>query len=90
MCSIAAIYRINPQQTVQFLSNELDIIQAMSDKLTHRGPDDRGIWQDEYVSLAHNRLAVMDPAGGHQPMTSVYQGRHYSIIYNGELYNTDE
>lgn len=90
MCSIAAIYRINPQQTVQFLSNELDIIQAMSDKLTHRGPDDRGIWQDEYVSLAHNRLAVMDPAGGHQPMTAVYQGRHYSIIYNGELYNTDE
>ena len=50
MCSIAAIYRINPQQNVQSLSNELDIIRSMSDKLTHRGPDDRGIWQDEYVT----------------------------------------
>lgn len=90
MCSIAAIYRKTPQSTKIDLSCELETIQAMSDKLTHRGPDDRGIWQDEYVSLAHNRLAVMDPAGGHQPMSVVYCGSQFTIIYNGELYNTDE
>lgn len=90
MCSIAAIYRFDRQNSTWNLSTEEEKITAMSNTLTHRGPDDRGLYQDAYVSLAHNRLAVMDPSGGHQPMNIVYCGSHLTIIYNGEIYNTDE
>lgn len=90
MCSIAAIYRFAPLDAACDLSNELNNIITMSDTLTHRGPDDRGIYQDAFVSLAHNRLSVMDPARGHQPMDVVYNGRRYTVIYNGEIYNTSE
>lgn len=56
----------------------------------HRGPDQSGLYFDETVCFAHNRLSVMDPESGLQPMTVVYQGRQYAVIYNGELYNTEE
>ena len=42
------------------------------------------------VGLAHNRLAVMDPENGHQPMTVSFRGNIYTIVYNGELYNTPQ
>lgn len=90
MCSIAAIYRFDPQNPTWSLTAEAQKITAMSAVLTHRGPDDQGLYQDDFVSLAHNRLSVMDPAGGHQPMDIVYCGRRFTIIYNGEIYNTDE
>lgn len=58
------------------------------DLLSHRGPDDAGVWQsnDGRVALAHRRLAIIDlsPAG-HQPMLSK-DGR-YVIVFNGEIYN---
>lgn len=58
------------------------------DLLTHRGPDDAGLWlsDDGRVALGHRRLAVIDlsPAG-HQPMVSK-DGR-YAIVFNGEIYN---
>jgi asparagine synthase (glutamine-hydrolysing) len=60
----------------------------MCDTLTHRGPDDSGIWLDEHAGLAfgHRRLSILDlsPAG-HQPMASVC-GR-YVLTFNGEIYN---
>ncbi|MBO5777981.1 MAG: asparagine synthase (glutamine-hydrolyzing) [Clostridia bacterium] len=90
MCSIAAIYRFDPENTAFDSTEELANLTAMNQSLTHRGPDDSGIYQDPYVSLAHNRLSVMDPAHGHQPMEVVYRGRRFTIIYNGEIYNTDE
>ncbi len=58
--------------------------------MRHRGPDDSDIYSDKSVVLAHNRLAVMDPARGHQPMTVSYHGKKYTIVYNGEIYNTAE
>lgn len=82
MCSISAIYRPG--------SDDFPFIAAMQQSLAHRGPDDSGIYQDDTVCLMHNRLAVMDPNNGKQPMSVVYQNRRYTIIYNGELYNTDE
>lgn len=63
-------------------------LRAMTDVITHRGPDDHGAWCDEAagVALGHRRLSIVDlsPAG-HQPMVSP-SGR-YVIVFNGEIYN---
>lgn len=63
---------------------------AANARLLHRGPDDSGSFRDEAagLSLAMRRLAIIDIAGGHQPM-STPDGR-YTIVYNGELYNAPE
>ena len=91
MCSISAILR--PSSCAgdwQELERLQGLGKRMNQSLAHRGPDDSGVFCDGRVMLAHNRLAVMDPVGGRQPMTKVYRGRQYTIIYNGEIYNTDE
>jgi len=60
----------------------------MAEAISHRGPDDGGVWCDAQakVALAHRRLSILDlsPAG-HQPMPS-HSGR-YVIVFNGEIYN---
>jgi asparagine synthase (glutamine-hydrolysing) len=62
-------------------------IEAANARLRHRGPDDAGVFSDAAagVTLAMRRLAIIDLAGGHQPM-STPDGR-FTIVYNGELYN---
>jgi asparagine synthase (glutamine-hydrolysing) len=57
----------------------------MRDVITHRGPDDEGIYIDQNVGLGHRRLSIVDVASGHQPMTNE-DGSLY-ITYNGEVYN---
>jgi asparagine synthase (glutamine-hydrolysing) len=57
----------------------------MRDSLTHRGPDDAGIFTDGGVGLGHRRLSIVDLAGGHQPMSNE-DGRVW-LTYNGEVYN---
>ncbi|PWG64903.1 asparagine synthase (glutamine-hydrolyzing) [Sediminicurvatus halobius] len=53
--------------------------------LAHRGPDDRGVWAEGSIGLAHTRLSIIDLAGGHQPITSD-DGR-LVLVANGEIYN---
>ncbi len=60
-------------------------LKTMRDVITHRGPDDEGIYIDENVGLGHRRLSIVDVASGHQPMTNEDGSLH--IIYNGEVYN---
>jgi len=55
------------------------------DTMTHRGPDDAGIYQDGAVMLGHRRLSIIDLGGGHQPMAAVDEAA--SIVFNGEIYN---
>ncbi|MEM9714956.1 MAG: asparagine synthase (glutamine-hydrolyzing) [Pseudomonadota bacterium] len=67
---------------------DTEIATRMADQISHRGPDDSGVWVDSKsdVALAHRRLSILDlsPAG-HQPMHSPC-GR-YTLVYNGEIYN---
>ena len=64
-----------------------DILE-MSKKLRHRGPDWNGIYSDDNVILAHERLAIVDPKSGKQPLFSS-DGR-YILAANGEIYNHNE
>lgn len=72
------------------LENQRTTIEAMTECLTHRGPDDSGYFISRQALLGHRRLVVVDPAGGTQPMQRTHGGRTCTIVYNGELYNTDE
>ncbi|MDB4883290.1 MAG: asnB [Gemmatimonadetes bacterium] len=61
-------------------------VQAAREAMLHRGPDDAGLWTDDYASLGSRRLAILDlsPAG-HMPMASA-DGRHV-LVFNGAIYN---
>lgn len=61
------------------------LIEAMRDVITHRGPDDEGLFIDRNVGLGHRRLSIVDVSRGHQPMTNEDATLH--ITYNGEIYN---
>ncbi|MBN8697670.1 MAG: asparagine synthase (glutamine-hydrolyzing) [Bacteroidetes bacterium] len=64
-------------------------VNAMNERMRHRGPDDSGIFAEEKIALGHRRLSIIDlSSAGHQPMRS-FDGR-YQIVYNGELYNFKE
>ncbi len=66
----------------------LDNVQKMSAAISHRGPDDSGVWFNKGVAMAHQRLAIIDLVGGKQPMISA-SGR-WVLIFNGEVYNFQE
>ncbi|HEX3031596.1 MAG TPA: asparagine synthetase B, partial [Bacillota bacterium] len=72
------------------LSLERGILEAMTDTLVPRGPDACGYWLSRQAALGHRRLIVVDPAGGEQPMVRQRGGNAYVLVYNGELYNTEE
>ncbi|MBL7890331.1 MAG: asparagine synthase (glutamine-hydrolyzing) [Bacteroidia bacterium] len=64
-------------------------VNAMNERMRHRGPDDSGVFVEEKIALGHRRLSIIDlSSAGHQPMRS-FDGR-YQIVYNGELYNFKE
>jgi asparagine synthase (glutamine-hydrolysing) len=60
-------------------------VERMRDVITHRGPDDAGLYIDGNVGLGHRRLSIVDVAAGHQPMTN--EDETLFITYNGEIYN---
>jgi asparagine synthase (glutamine-hydrolysing) len=65
-----------------------DVIAKMTETMALRGPDARGIFIDRHVGLGHRRLAVIDLAGGVQPMQAEEEGRVVaSLVYTGEVYN---
>ncbi|MDP4120504.1 MAG: asparagine synthase (glutamine-hydrolyzing) [Bacillota bacterium] len=72
------------------LSERLSVIHEMSETLSRRGPDEHGTYVDKGVCLMHRRLTVIDPQNGKQPMTKKYGEKEYIIVYNGELYNTED
>ena len=86
MCGIAG-FRSPPNKSPDELAR---IAKAMGDSLSHRGPDDDGIWVDAEtgIALSHRRLSIIDlSAAGHQPMVSS-DGR-FVMVYNCLLYTSD-
>ncbi|WP_078553093.1 asparagine synthase (glutamine-hydrolyzing) [Bacillus alkalicellulosilyticus] len=67
-----------------------DTIKKMAKTLSLRGPDDSNVWSTQHAAFGHTRLVVVDPEGGIQPMTKTSENRSYTIVYNGELYNTED
>jgi len=85
MCSIFGIFGLQPGDDLQALRREsLDLSQRQR----HRGPDWSGVYLDEGAILVHERLAIVDPAGGSQPLLSD-DGR-LALAVNGEIYNHRE
>ncbi len=74
----------------QSLKNRREIVESMTETLKKRGPDDGNVWCSTHALLGHRRLAVIDLIGGKQPMAKMYQSKSFVMVYNGELYNTDE
>lgn len=66
-------------------SIDVATLERMRDIITHRGPDDAGIFIAGRIGLGIRRLSIVDVAGGHQPMTNEDGSVH--ITYNGEIYN---
>ena len=85
MCGIAGWVNFS-----ESLKSNSKIIKKMTDILERRGPDSEGIYESENVLLGHRRLIVVDPEGGEQPMIKIINGNKYVLVYNGELYNTEE
>jgi asparagine synthase (glutamine-hydrolysing) len=87
MCGIAGLWHRKGCS-----ARELDArVAAMTETLSHRGPDDRGVWtsREAGVAFGQRRLAIIDLSPmGHQPMTAA-NGR-YTITFNGEIYNFRE
>lgn len=85
MCGIAGWVNFS-----ESLKSNSKIIKKMTETLERRGPDSEGIYESENVLLGHRRLIVVDPEGGKQPMIKIINGSKYVLVYNGELYNTEE
>ncbi|HWR19902.1 MAG TPA: asparagine synthase (glutamine-hydrolyzing) [Clostridia bacterium] len=85
MCGITGVIQYDRDLT------ELNgVVEHMTEVITRRGPDDTGIIKEQHALLGHRRLVVVDPTGGAQPMKKSVNGNTYTIVYNGELYNTEE
>lgn len=64
-------------------------IEAMNQRLAHRGPDAEGVWEGEGIGLGHRRLAIIDLSDtANQPMHTP-DGR-FTLVYNGEIYNFEQ
>ena len=81
MCAIAGIIGLPADEKT---------LGAMLQSMHRRGPDAEGTYSAEEAMLLHARLIIRDPEGGKQPMHLTWAGEKYTIVYNGELYNTEE
>jgi asparagine synthase (glutamine-hydrolysing) len=81
MCGIVGVVKANG-------GVDVDVLTDFKDVLTHRGPDDSGIWIDEQhrIGLGHRRLSIIDlSVAGRQPMANADES--IVIVFNGEIYN---
>ena len=85
MCGIVG--NVNYKENI---SSKHDIISNMTQKLERRGPDEQGIFVSNHCNLGHRRLSIVDIENGKQPMSYKIGECTYTIVYNGQIYNTQE
>src|SRR5262245_44985654 len=85
MCGICGVIQLHGPKRQVVDPERLD---WMTDLMTHRGPDDRGTFQEDGVALGVRRLSIIDVSGGHQPLAN--ETGDVWTVQNGELYNHDE
>lgn len=68
--------------------SDSNIITAMKNSILNRGKSENNIYVNKNIALGHARLSIIDLSGGKQPMTRIVNDNSYTIVYNGELYNT--
>lgn len=81
MCGFVSIFNIAQGRSAEMREKAL----KMSSKIRHRGPDWSGVYSSEKCVLAHERLAIVDPLSGGQPLYST--DRKQVLAVNGEIYN---
>jgi asparagine synthase (glutamine-hydrolysing) len=81
VCGIAAIVDFAAPPDIQ-------LAERIRDAMAHRGPDQAGLYSDEQVALAMRRLAIIDVAGGDQPIAN--EDGSVVVVLNGEIYNFGE
>lgn len=74
----------------QDLRTQTSTLDAMTETMACRGPDDHGSWTSARALLGHRRLAVIDLPGGRQPMTAQTADGPVTLVYSGETYNFTE
>ncbi len=89
MCGISGIYR-RAGGMKQEAERYRKALREMNRAQKHRGPDEDGIYVSDACGLAHVRLSILDLKMGAQPMHFDTGAEHYTIVYNGEIYNMHE
>ena len=89
MCAIAGIIGLGADYE-KIIGDKKARAAAMIGALKRRGPDSDGVYEGRGVLMIHTRLAVIDPENGAQPMICANRCGELVLVYNGELYNTDE
>jgi asparagine synthase (glutamine-hydrolysing) len=82
MCGICGVVQLGGELRTVVSS---DVLNRMTDAMTHRGPNDRGTFEAPGVAFGARRLSIVDVAGGHQPVAN--EDESVWAIQNGELYN---
>jgi asparagine synthase (glutamine-hydrolysing) len=85
MCGICGVFNYRTQAPV-----ERRLIKRMTECMSHRGPDDQGVFFDDIhgIGVGHRRLSILDLEKGHQPMSS--PDKTIWIVHNGEIYNFED
>src|ERR1035438_9522985 len=85
MCGIAGFVNSGFSSLSDSDGHWRSVIERMTSVIAHRGPDGNGIYFDQFASLGHRRLSIIDVAGGLQPMSN--ETGDLWLTYNGEIFN---
>ena len=80
MCGIAGILNLNNYKKIELTQLERNISY-----LKHRGPNESGVYIDDFIGLVQTRLSIIDLFNGTQPIHN--ENKRYWIVFNGEIYN---
>src|SRR6185503_14692135 len=81
MCGICGVFSLDGTLNPDVCAS----VPSMARAIAHRGPDGQGVFDDGVAALGHRRLAIIDKAGGDQPMSN--EDRSCWVVFNGEIYN---